>query len=87
MLLAHSPDIVLRLGDLPLDAPRPRLILSGHTHGGQVRPPLVGPVLTMSNLPRACATRLARFKLPKQFELVDDVPRGPTGKLLRRELR
>ena len=34
-----------------------------------------------------CATRLARFKLPKQFEFVDDVPRGPTGKLLRRELR
>jgi o-succinylbenzoate---CoA ligase len=34
-----------------------------------------------------CAARLARFKLPKQFEFVDDVPRGPTGKLLRRELR
>jgi O-succinylbenzoic acid--CoA ligase len=33
-----------------------------------------------------CAARLARFKLPKQFEFVDTVPRGPTGKLLRREL-
>ena len=33
-----------------------------------------------------CAARLARFKLPKQFEFVDSVPRGPTGKLLRREL-
>ncbi len=34
-----------------------------------------------------CAARLARFKLPKRFEFVDAVPRGPTGKLLRRELK
>jgi o-succinylbenzoate---CoA ligase len=34
-----------------------------------------------------CAARLARFKLPKRFEFVDSVPRGPTGKLLRRELQ
>jgi len=33
-----------------------------------------------------CAAQLARFKLPKRFEFVDSVPRGPTGKLLRREL-
>jgi O-succinylbenzoic acid--CoA ligase len=33
-----------------------------------------------------CAARLAPFKVPKRFELVASVPRGPTGKLLRREL-
>jgi O-succinylbenzoic acid--CoA ligase len=33
-----------------------------------------------------CAARLASFKVPKAFELVASVPRGPTGKLLRREL-
>jgi O-succinylbenzoic acid--CoA ligase len=33
-----------------------------------------------------CAARLAAFKVPKAFELVAGVPRGPTGKLLRREL-
>jgi o-succinylbenzoate---CoA ligase len=33
-----------------------------------------------------CAGRLAPFKVPKRFEVVDRVPRGVTGKLLRREL-
>ena len=47
LLLAHSPDIVRRLGEY-----RPGLILSGHTHGGQVRLPLIGPLITMSGLPR-----------------------------------
>jgi O-succinylbenzoic acid--CoA ligase len=34
-----------------------------------------------------CAARLAPFKVPKRFEAVSGVPRGVTGKLLRRELR
>ena len=34
-----------------------------------------------------CAARLAPFQVPKRIELVDAVPRGTTGKLLRRELR
>ncbi len=33
-----------------------------------------------------CAERMAPFKVPKAFEFVAGVPRGPTGKLLRREL-
>jgi len=34
-----------------------------------------------------CAARLAGYKVPKRFEVVAAVPRGTTGKLLRRELR
>ncbi len=34
-----------------------------------------------------CAARLAPFKVPKRYETVVSIPRGATGKLLRRELR
>ena len=33
-----------------------------------------------------CATRLARFKVPKQVEFAEELPRTVSGKLLRREL-
>lgn len=47
LMLAHSPDVALRL------APRrPDLILAGHTHGGQIRLGHLGPLLTLSDLPR-----------------------------------
>ena len=34
-----------------------------------------------------CRTDLSNFKVPKEYRLVDSVPRNPTGKLLRRILR
>jgi oxalate---CoA ligase len=33
-----------------------------------------------------CAERLAPFKVPKQIHLVDEIPKGPTGKVQRRLL-
>jgi long-chain acyl-CoA synthetase len=33
-----------------------------------------------------CRERLADFKCPKTIEILDDIPKGPTGKLLKREL-
>ena len=35
----------------------------------------------------ACAHRLARFKCPKRVILTDALPKNPSGKLLKRELR
>ena len=43
LLLSHNPDIVERIRD-----PRVDLVLSGHTHGGQVVLPLVGAPFTAS---------------------------------------
>lgn len=39
LLLAHSPDIIA-----DIDEYRPQLILVGHTHGGQIRLPLIGAI-------------------------------------------
>jgi long-chain acyl-CoA synthetase len=33
-----------------------------------------------------CRTHLADFKCPKSVEFLDEIPKGPTGKLLKREL-
>jgi acyl-CoA synthetase (AMP-forming)/AMP-acid ligase II len=38
-------------------------------------------------LSRFCAERLAKFKTPKAFRFVDELPRTPSGKVLKRELR
>jgi predicted MPP superfamily phosphohydrolase len=56
LLLSHNPDIVFGLG-----ARRPGLVLCGHTHGGQIRLPLVGAVVTHSALPRRYAMGLVQY--------------------------
>jgi predicted MPP superfamily phosphohydrolase len=43
ILLSHNPDYAMRLTDRRVD-----LVLSGHTHGGQIRLPGVGPLITNS---------------------------------------
>jgi fatty-acyl-CoA synthase len=34
-----------------------------------------------------CRAQLAKFKVPKQVMFVDELPRNPSGKILKRELR
>jgi len=43
VLLFHSPDLILEAAELGVD-----LFLTGHTHGGQIRLPILGAVVTHS---------------------------------------
>ncbi|MBV9958203.1 MAG: long-chain-fatty-acid--CoA ligase [Acidobacteria bacterium] len=45
-----------------------------------------GAVATEEELLAHCRARLADFKCPKTIHLVKEIPKGPTGKLLKREL-
>jgi len=45
-----------------------------------------GQQATEQELIEFCCDRLADFKCPKSIEFVKDIPKGPTGKLLKREL-
>ena len=46
-----------------------------------------GVELTEAGVIAACAGKLAGFKCPKRVILVDALPKNPSGKLLKRELR
>jgi predicted MPP superfamily phosphohydrolase len=65
IVLGHAPDYAL--GRIGAD-----LLVAGHTHGGQVRLPLLGPVLPNTTLPRRMACGVTQ--LPSGAWLV--VPRG-----------
>jgi len=56
LLLAHSPDVVLRTAALRAD-----LILAGHTHGGQVRLPRIGALLTRARVGRTFSRGVFRL--------------------------
>jgi long-chain acyl-CoA synthetase len=42
--------------------------------------------ITIEDLDRFAHEHLAPFKRPKEFHLVNDLPVGPTGKVLRRQM-
>lgn len=44
-------------------------------------------VLSPADLMKHCRERLAVYKVPKTFRIVDDLPKTSTGKILRRALR
>jgi long-chain acyl-CoA synthetase len=43
--------------------------------------------ITTSELIEFCKQRMANYKYPRHIEIMDDLPKTPTGKFLRRELR
>ena len=46
-----------------------------------------GESTTPEELIAWCQERLARYKCPRQVDILDELPRNPTGKLLKRDLR
>ncbi len=51
ILMSHYPDTILYANNS-----KPDLILAGHTHGGQVCLPIIGQIITLSNVPRNIAS-------------------------------
>ena len=48
---------------------------------------LDGPLaLDLADLRNHCLRELGRFKTPKEFRLIDELPRGPSGKVQRLKL-
>ena len=58
MLLVHEPDVVDKVTRYPVD-----LQLSGHSHGGQVQIPFIGPLIT---------TKLAESHVEGMYELEEE---------------
>jgi predicted MPP superfamily phosphohydrolase len=56
LAVVHSPDPAPELAALGYD-----LVVAGHTHGGQVRLPLVGALVTNCSIPTRLARGLARL--------------------------
>jgi len=54
IVLGHAPDFAL--GDVRAD-----LLVAGHTHGGQVRLPGIGPLITLSSIPRSWAAGMTEL--------------------------
>jgi acyl-CoA synthetase (AMP-forming)/AMP-acid ligase II len=46
-----------------------------------------GEKLTAEEITAHCSQKLAKFKVPKEVEFIDMLPRNPSGKILKRELR
>jgi len=59
ILLGHSPNFALGMKEQPID-----LCLAGHTHGGQVRLPWIGPLVIDSEVPKEWSRGFRRIGLP-----------------------
>jgi acyl-CoA synthetase (AMP-forming)/AMP-acid ligase II len=46
-----------------------------------------GATLTEEEILQHCRQKLAKFKVPKAIEFIDQLPRNPSGKVLKRRLR
>ena len=71
--------------DLPADRPGARAAGLG-APAGEAADDEQRPWPSPQEVIDFCKARLADFKCPKTVRFVEDIPKGPTGKLLKREL-
>ena len=60
------------------------------SHGEEVKAVVAfkaGKSATEQELVDFCKARLAAYKYPRSVQVIDEIPKGPSGKLLKRELR
>jgi predicted MPP superfamily phosphohydrolase len=76
IVLGHAPNFAL--GDVQAD-----LLVAGHTHGGQVRLPWIGPLVTFSSVPRSWAAGATRLSGDRWLVVSSGVglERGPAPRL------
>lgn len=68
VLLCHIPDDII-----PVSRYHPDLFLAGHTHGGQIRVPLIGAIKTNSHLPRKYSAGLHEWSKGNTGHPCEDV--------------
>ena len=64
--------------------------LGNKIHGAIIRAfvvPKAGETLNAQELSKYCHQRLPKYKCPDEIDIVEDLPRTATGKVLKRELR
>jgi long-chain acyl-CoA synthetase len=64
--------------------------VSHPSHGEEVRAVVAlakGQTATADEIIGWCKERLAAYKYPRIVDFVEALPKGPTGKILKRELR
>ena len=59
IVMGHAPDYALNLSEKTID-----LCLAGHTHGGQIRLPWVGPLVIDSQIPKEWSRGFHRIGIP-----------------------
>jgi predicted MPP superfamily phosphohydrolase len=73
IMMTHTPDVILNK-----DSHQANLIVSGHTHGGQIRLPFIGPLFAIPDLLGKTFDR-GFFKLTKTCTLLITEGIGVTG--------
>jgi acyl-CoA synthetase (AMP-forming)/AMP-acid ligase II len=86
----YSPEVERVLAEHPAVAEVAVIGVPDETWGEVVRAVVAlkqGTTATEQGIIDFCRSRLAHFKCPKSVEIVEALPRNPTGKILKTELR